>query len=74
MSKIRWHPDEAARDKLYRKVREHLKTQDSIITYLNTEISQLRRRVAALEQQENDVSPTAAANTLTRMVSGLDQH
>lgn len=53
-SKVRWHPDEPARDVLYRKIQDRLASQDSCITFLLVEIRALQKRVEKLEKRNAD--------------------
>ena len=57
MAKVRWRPDEPARDALYIKIRDRLDTQDSCITFLLNEIRALQKRVAALEARSTMKCP-----------------
>ena len=49
MAKVRWRPDEPARDWNYIKLRERLDTQDSCITFLLNELRALQKRMTAVE-------------------------
>ena len=54
MAKVRWRPDEPARDPIYIKIRERLDTQDSCITFLLNEIRALQKRMAAVEKEREE--------------------
>ena len=62
MPKVRWRPDEPAREQIYIKMRERLDTQDSCITFLLNEIRALQTRVAALEAKKAASKETAFPN------------
>ena len=54
MAKVRWRPDEPARNSIYIKLRERIDTQDSCITFLLDELRALQKRMAAVEDKRRD--------------------
>lgn len=77
-SKIRWRPNEPAREEIYRKLYDRIANQDGCITFLLVELRAVQRRLdqlekwrartatgSALSPQPNDV----AAGTFEQEVS-----
>ena len=49
-----WDPNEPARELAYRRLYEHIKTQDDLIDYLRDQIKNLRIRIDAIEQRRSN--------------------